>query len=771
MQHDVAGMASLAGQIRSLEPDSINRSRARRRVRHQLFGDPEPVQRLGRYTVGRVLGSGAMGVVYLAQDPHAGRQVAIKRLRPQPDVGGEHMRQRLRAEAQLLAGLAHPNIVTVFDIVDTPDSTGLVMRYIDGVPLDGWVAQTRPSVADIIGVLRIVADALAAAHDAGVIHRDLKPTNILVSKQANPFLVDFGLARATELGGDSQQSPGSPFGQLVSGTRPYVAPERWAGVPASAASDQYAFCALACELLCWPNRRETDQDAATLSPPGGSDRRLRRLLAILHRGLATDPQQRFASMGVLRDALVGRPVRASGLALAGAGIAMSVAAAVWASSDHDGCQDAAATLVAEHWTAALRDSAERAISEAVGDASLAPRVVRRIDARMDRWTWQYELACRAEATATVSCLEQDLQRVRTVMQTISEPGSNVAADAAALIAELPPPSDCRHTTARPSQAVPQSIRDALTRGWTLGNAEQHDEALTRGLAARDALEAYHPSREHAEALLVIGAARAGLEQHEAAADDLERAVWGALLVGDGGLGLEAARRRMTLALWVNELGVAERWHDVANSIVANYSPPVARRVRYTLSESYLAAKRGSLARALEVSEQAQQLAIAELDPHHPLMAVIERNLASYLMQLGDPELAIGHGERAVALTIRAHGPRTALELEIELNLGLALLLAGYPDEGLVMWHGVLEKAEGMAPVAQLSLGNANNNIGCYWADHGDRDRALPYLRRAETVFTDLFGADHPVPRATHKSLTHVLSGRVGCSPDSGVFSW
>ena len=143
-----------------------------------------------RYVVSSVLGRGGMGTVYLARDQQLGRDVAVK-LHP-AGTGGE----RLYREALAMAQLAHPNVVTVFEVGDLGDRLFVAMEYVRGSTLRVWATETPRTWREIVDMMLLVGEGLIAAHKAGIVHRDFKPENVLVDTEGRPRVSDFGLARA-----------------------------------------------------------------------------------------------------------------------------------------------------------------------------------------------------------------------------------------------------------------------------------------------------------------------------------------------------------------------------------------------------------------------------------------------------------------------------------------------------------------------------------------------------------------------------------------------
>lgn len=208
-------------------------------------------EHFGRYRITRLIGTGGMGAVYEAQQDNPHRRVALKLLRfgmAVPDVV-----KRFEREAQLLAHVNHPSVAHIYDagVVQTPNGQQpyFAMEYIDGKPLDEWARDATRTIADRLKLMAQVCDAVHYAHQCGVIHRDLKPPNILVDAKGHPTVLDFGIARATEA--DIRTATiHTEVGQLV-GTVPYMSPEQVVGHSNTidARSDVFALGVILFELL------------------------------------------------------------------------------------------------------------------------------------------------------------------------------------------------------------------------------------------------------------------------------------------------------------------------------------------------------------------------------------------------------------------------------------------------------------------------------------------------------------------------------------------
>ena len=258
-------------------------------------------QTIAGYRVEGVLGSGGMGVVYEATQLSLERTVALKVLAPHLSSDPEFA-SRFRREAMLQAALDHPNIVSVYEAGESDDGLYLAMKLVRGSDLRRLVADgLEPD--GVLDALEQVAGALDSAHEAGLIHRDVKPQNVLVDEDGTAYLADFGLSRRT-------QGSASGTGQYL-GTLDYVSPEQIQGKQLGPRTDQYAFAIVLYECLTGEVPFPRDTEAALLfahlseAPPRVGERRPELPAAlddVLARGLAKDPEDRFESVGALVSA-------------------------------------------------------------------------------------------------------------------------------------------------------------------------------------------------------------------------------------------------------------------------------------------------------------------------------------------------------------------------------------------------------------------------------------------------------------------------------------
>lgn len=246
----------------------------------------------GRYELRGVLGRGGMAEVRDGWDIRLARPVAVKLMSPALSALAEH-RRRFEVEARAAAGLHHRNIVVVHDSGEHDGTPYIVMERLSGRTVAEVIAEGPSPWPQVRSLLDDVLSALAAAHAAGVLHRDIKPGNILLTDAGVPKVADFGIAKSPESGQ-------TMAGQVV-GTLGYLSPERLAGRPATAADDLYAVGVVAFEALVGRVPSPPD-DLAVLRPDVDPV-----LASVIHRAIAPDPRARFVDAAQMRAALAGRP--------------------------------------------------------------------------------------------------------------------------------------------------------------------------------------------------------------------------------------------------------------------------------------------------------------------------------------------------------------------------------------------------------------------------------------------------------------------------------
>jgi len=259
-----------------------------------------------RYELGERIASGGMADVFAARDRTLDRRVAIKRLRA--DLPDEGARDRFTREAQALAGFSHPNAVAVYDAGDDGDGPYIVMELVEGPTLAAYLRERgQLSFEEATSILEQMLAVLGAAHARGIVHRDVKPANVLLAEDGHVKLADFGIAKVlSDAGGDLTLQ-----GHVL-GTPTYLAPERVAGHEATPQSDLYSVAVIGYEMVAGKPPFKGEHMAATLAAhqrapipsllgvrPDAPDA----YLDVIERGLAKDPDARFASADAMREAL------------------------------------------------------------------------------------------------------------------------------------------------------------------------------------------------------------------------------------------------------------------------------------------------------------------------------------------------------------------------------------------------------------------------------------------------------------------------------------
>lgn len=289
--------------------EGIERRRLRSAIRGRLFGKTSNAVMIGPFRVERKLGEGAAGRVYAAVDTRNGETVALKVLRSTDQVSQE----RIQREARALQRLAHPHVVAAREVGPFEDGMYLAMDLVPGTTLRDWL-RADPAPDRIVGLFLPLADALAAAHDLALVHRDVKPDNVLVDGHDHPYLLDFGLARSAAGAVDPMTGFAGKLTRTgaMLGTIGYMAPEQLMGRDVDDRTDQFAFCVTMYEAL-FRRRPFPGDDLESIAlatvrgelrvPPAraGVPDHVR---STVLRGLASDPGARHRDMRTLAGQLL-----------------------------------------------------------------------------------------------------------------------------------------------------------------------------------------------------------------------------------------------------------------------------------------------------------------------------------------------------------------------------------------------------------------------------------------------------------------------------------
>jgi tetratricopeptide (TPR) repeat protein len=754
---------------------------------------------VGRYVVLERLGAGAMGVVYAAFDPELDRKVALKRVRAGADGGalGHEARTRLVREAQALARLSHPGVVAVHDVGLHGDDVWIAMELVEGRTLRAWLAERPRDWREVYTAMTAVGRGLAAAHAAGLVHRDVKPDNVMISADGRVRLMDFGLARRDA----ADDEPAAPVptgerpalsaqvttaGSLV-GTPAYMAPELLAGASAGVAADLFAFCVSFWEGLhgARPFVGDTLAElrarvaAGRLAAPRrrGVPRWLRDVLA---RGLAPEPARRWPDMAALLAALERGQARARrrrwllagavGLALVGGLLGAREAAA---RAEVRACEAAGAEVHAD-WSDAVRADLGRAFV-ATGKPHAAT-VFARTAPWLDRWAAAWQAARTAACLRRVEDVWDDELRARA-----DECLDEERALFASLLREL-------------AAVNPVSLNRATTAAARLAPVDRClDPARLRERPAADpaARHALLGRLAHAAALQATGDLKAGLAGAQAVVADARAAGWSALVASgevlvaeiEAGLGryaeaeqtllraLEAARRadapRAALAALLQlVVVVGERqsrfaegrvWAHAARlgvAALAGDERPAEATLDHHLGQ--LLTAQGAVQEAVPALERALARRTELYGGDHPLVAATLDDLAAASSAAGDLDGARRRGEQALAIHTRAYGgdhPAVAASLS---NLGAIYVRAGRYDDALRAHRRALAIRERVLDADHPELAESLNRLGAVYTELRRRDEALRAYERAEAILARSGQTDAPMQAKLHYNIALIL---------------
>ncbi|MBV8762853.1 MAG: serine/threonine protein kinase, partial [Deltaproteobacteria bacterium] len=667
------------------------------------------VPKIGRYEIIKELGAGGMGVVWQAFDPVLRRGVAIKELR---DAGSPRLAERLRREAQALAQLSHPNVVTVFDVGEEAGELYIVMQLLGGTTLADALAKLPRTPDDVLPLVIQAARGLEAAHAAGIIHRDFKPTNVLVDGDA-VRVSDFGLSFVSESelpAGASTQLPTDVITRGVLGTPAYMSPEQHLGEPLTPATDQFSFCVTLWEALVG-ERPFSGHDLASLRAnvtagkhaelPARVPRRIRRVLL---RGLSRDPAARYPSMTALLADLV--PRRRAVWIGAGAGVLAAAAIATAVATHHpaDPCRAIGAPADAV-WTPARRASLQTSLG------GVAPGVISVLDDRIGRWRAERLDACQAsnvrhEQSAEIleqryRCLDRELEEIRAGLDLLGTPDPQVLVHAHEVVDGIDP-SRCSggHVAKQPLEprdphvvALAKQAADAEVARRAGRYAEVIDLAKTLSpqvIAADDPDLTLHWFQ-------TLGDAQTGRVDTAAVKDAYRRAAEAATRLGDDATAARA---------WTSEIVASANAQDLAGL------------------DDVLASARGATARSGQPDTEID-LAVAE---------------AAIDMQKGEEKAAAAACQRAVDAITRLHvtGERSLLGLRCfadEQNH-----FNHWADSIATIKEVIARSSDLYGPDHPETL-DAQRMLASALSGHGDRAEAKPIWDRVIAATEKLYGKD------------------------------
>jgi tetratricopeptide (TPR) repeat protein len=732
---------------------------------------------VGRYVIVARLGAGAMGVVYMAYDPKLDRRIALKLLQAGEARSRSHetATSRLIREARLLARLSHPNVVAVYDADTFGDQVYIAMEYVEGMTLGAWLSADGRGVAEIVAMFAAAGHGLAAAHQAGLVHRDFKPENVLVGADGRPRVVDFGIARDNEPTLDTERSAGASdprwdagdlkltrTGALV-GTPAYMSPEQHLGLPSDARSDQFSFCVALWEAL-WGQRPFPGETPAALafnvtsgsrrSPPAGIAVPLRVRRALEH-GLAVEPERRFADMLTLLAELAPSPAATRWRTVVALAVVACAGSAAWVLAPGPGadmCSDMERHLEGV-WDADRRGAVEAAFSaartpyaaHALGGATtgLSSWAHRWLDVRRERCeaTHVYGEQSVERLDRAMACLDRQLVGLSATIDVLAQADVGVVQRAQALVDGLPDPARC----ADPDQghAGPEiadgpevaRIHAAIARVRALhlaGRYADADELLAR--TRRDV----DPARPDLVAQLALeaGVIRSALGDAAGAEAELSAAVVAADRAGwDEVRGVTLARLAVVLATFRGRPERAEHWIRQAQAALerARAGPEVLAEV--TLLTGHHAMAMGRPAEAAEAFERALELRSSRDSERIQALS----GLATARGDAGDHAGALAAVREALEQSQEVHGPDHPVTADVWNSLGVALKDLGRPQEAQQAYETAIAVRRAAIGADDLSVAQTLENLAILEGERGQVDRALARYDEAAAIHRRLGG--------------------------------
>ena len=763
-------------------------------------------QLIGRYVVLNPLGAGGMGVVYAAYDPQLDRKVALKLLHTEAisHSGATQSRvdghTRLLREAQAMARLRHPNVVAVHDVGSFGERVFIAMEFVEGSTLKSWLRSQPRTRKEVLAVFQQAGRGLQAAHDAGLVHRDFKPENVLVSVTGAAQVLDFGLAKSTQDGAADATPRGelelaASLGSLsreltqqgaVMGTPAYMSPEQHLGLPTDARTDQFSFCVGLYEALYGTPPFPADSLASlAMAVVGGKVADAPResqarvplwLRKVLLKGLSADPDERYPSIAALLDALASDPgsKRRRWLAVA-AGVAVTALAAggyaQYLAQSSQRCADAEQSL-AGVWDPDIRKATHDAFL-AAGASTFAEdtwqRVARTLDSYTAAWVRQQTAACTAtyiDRTQSVellhlqsACMARRLSEVRAVtevfaaadpavveraVQTVASLGDlHECADASALASAVVPPPDVQ------ARAAVDGVRVRLDTAKALARTGKYGAGLHAARAATQEARALAYPPLLADALLIEG----DLLYESGNLREAEAALGEAIQAAAAGKHADAAAEAWVQLLGL--VGVEQAQHERALGLRlaaeaaitwAGDDPELAARLLGNVGSVLHAQARypeaiDAIRRALALHEQLP----ADADNHARDLAIADAlaTLGTAYNSKGEYEEADGYFRRVLESrrrTLGADHPEVASSLH---DLGNNdYHLARYDDAGAHLGEALAIRMRVLGP-GHPRVADTENSLGAVEYARGEFTRARDHYARALAIREATLGPEHP----------------------------
>ena len=753
-----------------------------------------PGDSVGRYVVLDVAGRGAMGVVYAAYDPKLDRRVALKIVAGHSG-GSSDSTKRVFREAQALAKLNHTNVIGVYDVGNVGNGVFIAMEFVSGNTLGQWIEQESPSEPDILRVFADAGRGLQAAHEAGLVHRDFKPDNVLIDRNGRAIVTDFGLVRAVGTHQVADSVLPSAVGLdlthtgAIVGTPAYMSPEQHTGRTLDARSDQFCFCVTLYEALT--GRRPFEGASLTQLRDAVLEGRVEEapalppeIRAVLTRGLSVDPDSRYPSMGELLSDLT-PPATSSRRMWFGLAAAMVLLAALvmytraGATGVVDHCPLATGE-VAQVWNADAKAHVRSTLTSMShsAEADAAARVVRTIDRYVASWLESHHDTCTATherntqsehlLDVRMACLSDRLRSVQAYVQALAQADDQAFDKAIRAAHKLPDVRECAHTRdlldgaeaplSDEQRAALSDARAQLRLAKSQLDLGQYATGRATANASIERAQALGDRRLQAQGLLLLGRMQQSDDAPREAEKTLGRAIEHAVAVADKVL---MARIWITLS---NVVGTRLEQHDrglVYNRLAASAIASLGGRARLEgerlVPLGTILQLQGRYAEAAVTTKQAMDTLTEELGTDHPHVAVALMLMGNIALRRSQHSDAVTYFERCHEILEMQYGPTHPHVGVAQARVGEALRNQGKlseADDRLQTAYDVLMAARGSKN--RHRLGSTLTSWGGVRTAMGDVAGALSKYEQSLAIYSELFGDDHPQTGISRLNLAEFL---------------
>jgi tetratricopeptide (TPR) repeat protein len=783
-------------------PLDLEEEHAFRDIAAQLFRTPDAPVRLSRYILLRRLAAGGAGVVFEAFDPELDRKVAVKLLHAGPDggTGSTQARSRLLREAKALANFAHPNIVAVYDVgtFDGPTSSAqsgegvfLVMELVEGQTLRAWLDDSHPTTKEILATFVSIGRGLEAAHEAGLVHRDIKPQNVIIGADGRVRVLDFGLARRLDesppvprIDDDAPSSEEVTADGMVMGTPAYMSPEQHFGKTVDPSTDVYSYCVTLLEAITGtrPFRKRSPEAMARVKlawPPTDFPAILADLphwqAGLIHRGLQPDPDAR-PTIRELTDTLESVPKRrrrriawAGGtLALALAGIAGGRVATTGAETD---CGSIPAPTAWDDEARAQLTDGFAALKKPYASDALRS-VLERLDAHATSWLDARVRTCEAvhmrhEVSEAVGrdrdyCLERARVELESTIDLFRSPDEAIVLDAVEIADALPDPSRCLTPEIETDLPIDEAQRDAniaaqalRARAWASRYRGERDEvmALAAEALARAKESQYRPTQSNV--LITTALLHQNFGEHDEAVRDMTRALVLAERGGHEGQATQVMVLMVGLFSAGGDFQEAERLAQQAEARLQNH-PARAPRATLAAKRGRLLSRRGQLDLALRHHNEAIELRDLE-SPGRLVTAtgLIARGIL--LNRLNRPADARADFERALTLVVKQLGGSHPRASAIRTLLGTTLALEGRTEDAIAEFRAAVQIAERAYTPDDARIAGPHSLLAEALWTRGAHEDARTHVGRATKALEHASARALGDQLATRRRLTTLLT--------------